>query len=181
MLPQALVNIVLGKLEDGCDYMRDGRAGLHAKLILRLVSKWWEEAARQYTGKVYTAPQRQTDLRGLIKILPQIRELLVKSRIAQHIEPVSALTQLSSLSISRSEARWCEREGGPLDMSLMPMGLVELKVSEYGVDPNSFQNLSSMRLTSLELASVQNSPTEICKLMECFPGLQVQIVSAAHI
>ena len=173
-LPHELANVVLGKLVNSFDREWDQRAGLRAILTLRLVSKSWEEAARGYTGKAYTKPQTQTDLLDLIKLLPNMTELHIETREPQYIQPVSACTQLSSLSISRSARRCGEREGGHfLDMSLLPLGLVELKVSAYGVNPSSFQNLSSMALTSLELTSVRNSPPEICKLMECLPRVQV--------
>lgn len=168
-LPSDLLILILKKLVDSLDYPRNERAYIQAFLALRLVSKIWKEAASAYDGEAYVEPQKQTDLLDLIKVMPHIKKLRVKSRIAQYIQPVSAYTQLSSLSI---ECHEYDSEG-LLDMSLLPMSLVNLEMAECGVNPNSFQNLSSMKLTCLELYDIQNSPTEKHELMQCLPRLQV--------
>ena len=167
-LPSDLSVLILKKLEDCFYYWGNGRACLQEILALRLVSKAWKQAASAYNGKAYIEAQKENDLLDLIRLLPHINELRIQSQKALCIKPVSALNQLSSLSISRRESG-----GPPLDMSLLPMSLEKLKASNYRLNPNSFQNLLSMQLTSLELDKILNSPTEKRELLQCLPGLQV--------
>ena len=177
-LDHNLSDSILKKLEEPYSECKNARGGLQDILSFRLVSKSWKAAAAEYTGDIVVEPQNQTDLHSLNKTLPNIANLHVKSKSAKYMEPVSAFNWLSSLSYKEETHRG---EKLPLDMSLLPASLVDLKLSNCRIDPSSFQNLRSTSLTSLRLNGVQERPTKVCQLFSYLPQLQVNFLFGAQV
>lgn len=153
-LDHKLSNSILTKLENSYNEYSNPMGGLQQMLSLRLVSKPWKEAAAQYTGKMVVEPQDQSDLHNLRSILPNITELHVNSKSSEYkseyIQPVSAFTQLSSLSYTKTLSM---EVGLPLDMSFLPATLVELNLNNCRVNPSSFfNNLPRLQVKILFMA-----------------------------
>ena len=136
-MPDALMAIIMGKLQS--------QAGLAAVALLRVVCKAWHAAFREYPAAVDLLLLDPDDLTHLCRLLPAMASLKVHDVDCwTNFQPVSVCTNLTQLRL----------DGDPeavVDLSLLPRSLRELTMD--GIFPYSrpWQNLSSLKLTALEV------------------------------
>ena len=158
-LPQHLMDEFISKLEyEGCE---------ESVANMRLVSKAWNAAVRNYPGKLKDVQIReQRDIEDLCKAMPNMTGLEISSA-EEHIKfgPLASLTGLTNLGIEAGEKEL------HLDLSDLPISLRKLQLKAAYVSQNCHEALKCVSLESFTLAFGKDSNSEIWKLLG--PKLQV--------
>lgn len=155
----------------------DGFGARSSIASMRLVSKAWLAAVIAYPGILsLISIEKQADLAELHKLMPNMVGLeMVSLQKELNLEPISALTHLTYLSLSGHDPF------GELyaDLSPLPKSLRKLQISMAHVPPDCFENLKFVELRSLSFEIRQNEEPEVWKLLQCLPKLEVMFIAGS--
>lgn len=130
--------IIMGKLQS--------EDGLAAVAVLRLVCKAWHAAFSGFPGAIVWQLLDSDDLTCLCNLLPAMASLEIHD--VDHdtdFQPVSTCTNLTHLTL------YGNPDATVVDLSLLPQSLKELTVDSILPYSQPLQNVSSLKLTKLEI------------------------------
>lgn len=167
-LPQHLMDEFISKLEDeGCE---------ESVANMRLVSKAWNAAVRNYPGKLKDVQIREhCDIEDLCKAMPNMTGLEISSA-EEHLDfgPLASLNGLTNLVIEAGEKEL------HLDLSDLPSSIRKLQLKAAYVSQHCHKALKCVSPQSSTLAFGEDSNSEIWKLLGQVPKLQVGSQSPIH-
>ena len=171
-LPQHLVELVLGKLASSI-----GSSNMAA---VRLVSRSWHRAFREYPWQEYTNVSSSIQMEKICRVRPCMVSLYVESKRLGTIklDCLSSLCHLTSLRLhGRAFHRFDKDEyiETCVELGYLPSALKRLEMDSVYVDPGTLSSLHCPSLTHLEFAWEQNEDPEIAELLHCLPSLKVHI------
>lgn len=153
-------------------------SNMEAIANLRLVSKAWLAAVREHPmtlDKVLV--EKCGDLRKLCKIIPKITGLYMDCNERKiNLRPLSALTGLSSVSITGYKYDYKVKQQLYADLSYLPSSVTDLGLVCIDIRSSC---LRSLKITNLRLLNIKFDPYQaprICwDLLQRLPNLEVQI------
>lgn len=153
-LPHHLSNQVTQILVNSFNPYTDPSGALKAILSLRTVSKSWKGAASQYVRSLSVKVQRPADLIHLSSLLPHMSKLHIFGNSGSPLDMLVAMFRPSGPPPAQAGRDL------PIDISPLPMSLVDLRMEDCQFNPASFEHFSAANLTSLDLANVKISAAD---------------------
>lgn len=150
---------------------------------LRLISRTWIKATvdlKAFSGclkvKMQTAEAKK--LAKLCQKYPNTSSLELESwDNLCDVSPITKCTGLTRLVINCTSEYCPEGNHNWLDLALLPSGLRELTTDGWGYEMESLQDFKSVGITGLHLTATDHSLTDICKILQHLPGLEVKTFS----
>ncbi len=150
-------------------------AGIEEVADLRLVSKDWHAAFREYPCQ-FTHSVQGPDTQRLLAIQPNISSLTMMCRHQNTVDlgPLAAATHLTTLSLNGTTFKNGDEYLEPLvKLSKLPSTLLTLDLDSVFASPAYCEKLPCTSLTKLLFTGQQNTCSEIVLLLQQLPGLRV--------
>ena len=148
--------------------------GLRAILNMRLVSKSWHAAFKDYPGAAMCTINEHSDLSEMCGIMPAMSQLEIRVEGQQlELGHLQACTNLRSLSITRMNRGWY-LDYGVLVICLNSFTNTVESLELSGVRMKALPSQGSA-LTKLALHSACNTPREFWKMIVGLPQIKVSL------
>ncbi len=171
LVPRHLMDLIFQKVSH---VTCTGESSLQNVLQLRLICKAWREACLYYSGPIPHMPTDHIKLRTISRLLPGLCSLTLES--VADIPGLIVLPRFSHLThLSLSCYNNYSSRRSPLDLALLPAGLITLEMYSISVLPISSQHIRCIGLTKLSFAQTTNTSKEIALLLQRLPLLEVRL------
>ena len=169
MLPVELMVLVISKL--------DAIGGSNTIVDLRMVSKSWNAAVKEYPMTKTFHVTKVGDLRKLCKIIPNPRELTVtRQELKLNLRPLASLTSLTKVSIAGIEYAWSDGlRQLYARLSNLPSSLRMLQLTHVDLPPRCLRDLQCTDLRFLSLQMVPQGDFDAWKMLRQLPVLEVNL------
>ena len=159
-LPQNLMDSIMRQIEMEC--------GIKCVLTLRLVSKAWHDAFKNYPAAV-ACIHPFDDLETISHIMPSVASLQIyeKSGHGVDLNPVSRCTQLTRIDFNNTSM-----SSASVDLACLPASLTEINMMYFRVDPTCLHDLQCSHLTKLDCRNGDSPALEIWTLLQNLPHLK---------
>ncbi len=162
-LPQELLGIVMQKL--------DNFGGLDAVLPVRLVSRAWHAAFKQFPGTATCKIDRHNDASAVCSIMPAMSSIEVRveeNRLDLH--QLYDCSNLRALSISKVNRKFPDEHPLTICLAQLPQKIQSLEL--WGAKMSAPPDHGSA-LTKVSLCCAISTPKEIWKSLQGLPQLKV--------
>lgn len=148
-------------------------SGIEGASKLRQVSKAWLSAFSQYPGRGMAKSAHRVGV--VCKILPQMQSLstLGTSQSSIHFHALTALTQLTSITIQGSALHGGNFILPTCDLSYLPPSLCSLSLWDLRLQEHGPVDLQRPHITRLALHQVSGSAKHLSKLLHSLTSLKV--------
>lgn len=167
-LPQLATDIIFEHVE--------ASDGFHGILCLRLVSKAWLAAVREYPGSAELDSDLK-ELDSLLRIMPRVTKLSLCSHLLSsktiNLSPLAQCKQLTSLELFDGSGGY---ESLTINVVGSPNSFRELGVCNLRLGVGSFNNAASS-ITSLKLQRTKSVREDEWEWVQNLPNLKVRFTS----
>lgn len=142
----------------------------------QLVCKAWKDASTTFTGPIVIDGGGVKDSSKLLQVsqsLPGLCNLAFEASFTEYQFKDHSFTGLASLSLTHKYRN--RNMSDMLDLASLPASLKSLRLVFVRLDPQCFESLKCVGLTSIELMAPANSTTEIHGLLQYLPELEVSL------
>lgn len=163
-LPLHLVHLILRNFE--------GHGFMRILAVMRLVSKSWHAAVREYPAVLGWSVDELEDVSELCALMPSMSGIQAISEQNEiDLQPLSACSQLTDVSLigepkMTSDVVYVDLSNVPLSVRSLAMNCVDFSGPTLSSD-------SSLNITNLDICDSQNDVEDVSSLLEDLPGLQV--------
>lgn len=155
--------------------------GMTSLFPLRLVSKAWNDAFKDYSGDSRIIIEGESDLQRLITIMPNTSSLLISissGSVEVSLSPLKECRQLTGLQLSYDSTEQ-HSEGTFMGIDSLPTTLKALSLRRAYAPPESFAEANFPAVTTLDYLIPRHRDGETCivsELLQRMPSLKVILV-----
>lgn len=163
-LPVHLMHLILKKLE-AHGYMR-------FLAVMRLVSKSWRAAVREYPAILGWSVDKLEDVSRLCALMPSMSVIQASSEGREiNLQPLSACSQLTLVCLIGEPKM--PSDVVCVDLAKLPASAKFVEMVDVKFSNSIFGSSSNPNVTQLNIVNSQNEVEDISLLLGDLPGLQV--------